>query len=89
MRAFALTAVMFAFAALADDTHISLVIGGQKVVKVAQLQRVAVGDSGIADITTIGNDQILVKGTGRGRTEVHVWRQSGAEVTFVVTVRPP
>ncbi|MBS1153661.1 MAG: outer rane secretin family protein, partial [Myxococcaceae bacterium] len=47
-----------------EGGNISLGVGTQKVITVPGIQRVAVGDSAIADVKTIGNNQLLVIGAG-------------------------
>jgi len=75
-------------AALAQEgTQLSLGVGTQKVVSVPGITRIAVGDPAIADVKTIGNNQILVIGAGEGKTTLLVWKSSGQRVSFLVSVR--
>ena len=67
-----------ALPARADDQTITLGVGTQKVIQVPGVQRVAVGDSEIADVKVLGNNnEILVIGVAEGRTTLLVWRSGG------------
>src|SRR5437763_1723303 len=66
---------------------IALGVGTQKVITVPGIQRVAIGDSAIADVKTIGNNQLLVIGQGEGKTTLLIWKQSGQRVSYLITVR--
>ena len=70
-----------------EGTQLSLGVGTQKVVSVPGITRIAVGDPAIADVKTIGNNQILVIGAGEGKTTLLVWKSSGQRVSFLVSVR--
>jgi Flp pilus assembly secretin CpaC/predicted Ser/Thr protein kinase len=69
--------------------------GDQKVLTIPGIQRVAVGDSAIADVKTLGDGQLLVVGAGVGRTTLMAWTSAvppaGAErfAWEVVVVAPP
>ncbi len=66
---------------------IALGVGTQKVITVPGIQRVAIGDSAIADVKTIGNNQLLVIGQGEGKTTLLIWKSSGQRVSYLITVR--
>jgi len=70
-----------------EGTQLSLGVGTQKVVNVPGITRIAVGDPAIADVKTIGNNQILVIGAGEGKTTLLVWKSSGQRVSYLVSVR--
>ena len=62
-------------------------MGTQKVITVPGIQRIAVGDPAIADVKTIGNNQVLIIGAGEGKTTLLIWKSSGQRVSYLVTVR--
>ena len=70
-----------------EGGNISLGVGTQKVITVPGIQRVAVGDSAIADVKTIGNNQLLVIGAGEGKTTLLIWKSSGQRISYLVSVR--
>lgn len=70
-----------------EGGNISLGVGTQKVITVPGIQRVAVGDSAIADVKTIGNNQLLVIGAGEGKTTLLIWKASGQRISYLVSVR--
>ncbi|MFT3835765.1 MAG: pilus assembly protein N-terminal domain-containing protein [Myxococcaceae bacterium] len=80
--------VLFASGAFAQEGGtIALGVGTQKVITVPGIQRVAIGDSAIADVKTIGNNQLLVIGQGEGKTTLLIWKSSGQRVSYLITVR--
>ncbi|MBL9037701.1 MAG: pilus assembly protein N-terminal domain-containing protein [Archangium sp.] len=66
---------------------ISLGVGTQKVITVPGIQRVAVGDAAVADVKTIGNNQLLIIGSAEGKTTLLLWKTSGQRVSYLVSVR--
>ncbi len=79
--------MLWSVAAVAQDTSIALGVGTQRVLTVQGISRIAVGDPSIADVKTIGNNQILVIGQGEGKTTLLVWRSNGQRQSYLVTVR--
>jgi uncharacterized protein (TIGR02246 family) len=59
--------------------------GREKVITVPGLKRIAIDDGAIADVKTIGSDQILLQGGALGETTLHVFTKTG-EKTFTVKV---
>ena len=66
---------------------ISLGVGTQKVLTVPGIQRVAIGDPAVAELRTIGNNQLLLVGQAEGKTTLLVWKTSGQRLSYLVTVR--
>jgi hypothetical protein len=66
---------------------ITLEVATQKVLRVPGIQRIAVGDASIADIKTIGNDQVLIIGAGPGRTTLLIWTSDGGRRVYEITVK--
>jgi pilus assembly protein CpaC len=81
------TVLLWAGAAAAQDTTISLGVGTQRVITVQGINRIAVGDPSVADVKTIGNNQVLVIGQGEGKTTLLVWRSNGQRMSYLVIVR--
>lgn len=61
--------------------------GQVKVLHVPGLSRVAVGDVAVADVSTIGNGQLRVRGLLEGQTTLLTWTETGDRRTWLVTVR--
>jgi pilus assembly protein CpaC len=80
-------ALWTAGAMAAEENVINLGVGAQKVLTIPGVTRVAVGSQDVAEVKAIGNNQILVTGTGEGRTTLVIWKGSGQRVTYVVIVR--
>ncbi len=83
-------AVLFFVSAVAyaqEGGNIALGVGTQKVMNIPGIQRIAVGDASIADVKTIGNNQVLIIGAGEGKTTLLIWKSSGQRVSYTVSVR--
>ena len=88
VRSVAVFAMVLALPAFAQDGgNIALGVGTQKVLTVPGIQRVAVGDADVADVKTIGNNQLLIIGSDEGKTTLLVWKTSGQRVSYLVSVR--
>lgn len=88
LRMVAVFVALSASMALAQEGgNLSLGVGTQKVLTVPGMQRVAVGDPGIADVKTIGNNQILIIGSTEGKTTLLVWKSSGQRLSYLISVR--
>ena len=87
-RYFFVVAAALASTALAQEGgNIALGVGTQKVMNIPGIQRIAVGDAAIADVKTIGNNQVLIIGAGEGKTTLLIWKTSGQRVSYMVSVR--
>lgn len=87
-RALAVAAVLaWTVAGAQEGSTISLGVGTQKVLPVPGIARIAVGDPSIADVKTIGNNQVLIIGAGEGKTTLLIWKSSGQRISYLVTVR--
>ena len=73
--------------AAAQENSIALGVGTQKVITVPGLSRIAVGDENVADVRNIGSNQVLIIGTGEGKTTLLIWKSSGQRLSYLVTVR--
>jgi pilus assembly protein CpaC len=88
MRLSVVAALMVSSVALAQEGgNIALGVGTQKVMNIPGIQRIAVGDASIADVKTIGNNQVLIIGAGEGKTTLLIWKASGQRVSYTVSVR--
>ena len=88
VRSVAVLAMMLALpAASQDGGNIALGVGTQKVLQMPGIQRVAIGDPNVADVKTIGNNQLLIIGSTEGKTTLLVWKTSGQRVSYLLSVR--
>ncbi len=67
--------------------QLTLAVGGQRVLPVKGLVRVAIGDAAIADVKPIGGAQVLVVGKAEGSTSLMVWQEGGRQRSWQLTVR--
>src|SRR5689334_18375148 len=83
-------ALLLAMPALADSDGgvINLAVGQQKVIRVANVARVAIGEPEVADVKQVGGGgELLITGVGEGRTSLLVWRSSEPRLSYSVVVR--
>jgi pilus assembly protein CpaC len=76
-------------AALAQESGntIALGVGSQKVISVANIAKIAVGDPNVADVKPVGTNQILVVGMAEGRTTLIIFRSNGQRLSYLISVR--
>ncbi|HTO96354.1 MAG TPA: pilus assembly protein N-terminal domain-containing protein [Myxococcales bacterium] len=91
MRRFLLIALLLSpgsSLAQPDAGVIALGVGEQKVLQLADVSRVAIGEPEIADVKQVGGgSELLVTGLGQGRTSLLVWRRNRPRLSYLVTVR--
>lgn len=58
---------------VASPDTVRLSPGGQEVLKVPGLTRLAIGDDSVADVRVVGAGEVLVLGRQRGRTNLSLW----------------
>src|SRR5207245_3755786 len=74
--------------AQAEGGTISLGVGQQKVIQVANVARVAIGEPDVADVKQVGGgNELLITGVGEGRTSLLVWRTNDSRLSYVIVVR--
>ena len=74
--------------AQSDGGTIHLGVGQQKTLTVPDVQRVAIGDTEVADVKQVGGgNELLLTGAGEGRTSLLVWRRSAPRLSYAVVVR--
>ncbi len=74
-------------AAAQEGSTISLGVGTQKVVTIPGITRIALGDPSIAEVKTIGNNQVLIIGQNEGKTTLLIWKSSGQRISYLIAVR--
>ncbi len=81
-------ALVWSAAATAQESGnvVSLGVGTQKVLSITGIQRIAIGDPGVADVKALGSNQLLIIGAGEGRTTLLVWKTNGQRLSYIVTV---
>ena len=91
MRSLILVALLLASTnafAQAEGGTISLGVGQQKVIQVANVARVAIGEPDVADVKQVGGgNELLITGVGEGRTSLLVWRNNDTRLSYVIVVR--
>lgn len=70
-----------------DSSSISLGVGIQKVINVPGVQRIAIGDPGVADVAPLtGGNQVLVVGKSEGKTTLLIWKNNGSRLSYLISV---
>jgi len=67
--------------------ELTLVVSQARVLQIAGISRVAIGDPAIADIKTVGTDELVITGVGTGKTTLLVWTSDGGRHDSVIEVR--
>jgi tetratricopeptide (TPR) repeat protein len=67
-------------------TTLTLAINERRTIVIKGIRRVAIGDSETADVRTLGNDRLEVRGLSPGKTTLLVWTGDGKRVAYVVSV---
>ena len=60
--------------------------GQVKILKVGNINRVAVGDAKLISTSLLNNGQLLLIAEGEGESTVHIWFNDGRETDYTVTV---
>lgn len=68
------------------EADVSLAINERKIVVIKGITRVAVGDGEVADVRTLGNDKLELRGVRAGRTTLLIWKASGQRVASLIEV---
>ncbi len=69
----------------APDT-LTVKAGETRRVEVGEMTRIALGDPSIADVRTVGKDQLELTGVSSGKTTLLVWRTSGERRSYLIEV---
>ncbi len=77
--------VTISFSLSAQGGLISLGVGQQKVIKINNMTKIALG-SDVYTAQTVGSNQILVTGKKAGRSTLIVWVTGGKRITYIVRV---
>jgi predicted Ser/Thr protein kinase len=67
---------------------ISMDEGAMHTLKVKCIERVAVGDPAIADVKTLGDDELLIVGVEAGATTLLIWDCDNQRLEWTVNVKP-
>jgi Flp pilus assembly secretin CpaC len=70
----------------AEEDTVVVKVGQTRRMDVGELKRIALGDTQIAEVRTVGSAQLDVTGVEEGKTTLLVWKQSGERVSYLVHV---
>jgi Flp pilus assembly secretin CpaC len=71
-----------------ESAKIQVGVGEQKTLLVEGVNRVAIGDDGIADVRVIGDNQIVIDGKSGGGTQIIAWTTTGQRRAYALNVTP-
>src|SRR5205085_6849437 len=84
----AIIALASAAVAQGDGSTLTLGVGQQKTLTLRNVQRVAIGDPGVADVKQVGGGgELLLTGVGEGRTSLLVWLRNDQRLSYSISVR--
>jgi pilus assembly protein CpaC len=72
-------------AAAGDKDTLTVPLGESQIIAVANLERVAVADPGVADVVVASASEVIVNGKKPGITSLHLW-EAGQRRSFLVKV---
>ncbi len=75
-----------AFQCFAEE-NIELYVGEIKILKVGEIERIAIGNSGILSTSMLNNGQLLLIAEDEGESNVHIWFKDGREKDYFVFIR--
>jgi pilus assembly protein CpaC len=65
---------------------IELYVGEIEILKVNDIQRIAVGNASVLSTSMLNNGQMLIIGEAEGDSNVHIWFNDGSEQDYMVRV---
>jgi len=70
------------------QTAIKLEVGSSTVLKLPNVERLAIGNSEVVQATVINQNEIVVFGKKAGSTTLDVWRTTGKRIAYQIRVSP-
>jgi pilus assembly protein CpaC len=86
-RGWALALVVSTVSWAQEGGEILLGVGTQRTINVAGVQRIAIGDTNVAEVKTLPGGQVLLTGRDEGKTTLLVWKASGQQLRYTIAVR--
>lgn len=80
------TLFLCSYSVFAEDL-INLYVGEVKILKVGNIDRIAVGNASLISTSMLNNGQLLLIAEGEGDTNVHIWFNNGKERDITVRVQ--
>ena len=81
----AITIFTISLLAYADD-NLTIFVGEIKIIEVGEIERVAVGNSGILSTSMLDNGQLLLLAQSVGDTSVHIWYKDLTESELKISI---
>ena len=78
--------LFFSSYCFAEEDNIGLYVGEIKILKVGNIERIAVGNSKLISTSMLNNGQLLLIAEEPGLSNVHIWFKDGKEKDFLVSV---
>lgn len=73
---------------VSGQENIKLEVGSSKVLKLANVDRLAIGNSEVVQATVINQSEIVVFGKKSGSTTLDIWRMTGKRTSYQIRVSP-
>lgn len=71
-----------------SQTSLKLEVGSSSVLKLSNIERLAIGNGEVIQATVINQSEVVVFGKKMGSTTLDVWRSSGKRVSYQIRVAP-
>ncbi len=68
-------------------SRIDLHVGEVKILKLGNIERIAVGSPDVISNSLLNNGQLILIGEGEGSSNVHIWFSNGSEKDYMVHVK--
>ena len=68
------------------ENRIELYVGEMKILKLSNIERIAVGNPTVVSNSLLNNGQLLLIAEATGATQIHVWFHDGSEKDYTVYV---
>jgi len=72
----------------ACQSSLRLEVGSSTVLKISNVDRLAIGNGEVVQATVINQNEIVVFGKKSGTTTIDIWRSMGARISYKVRVTP-
>jgi len=78
--------IMAVSVAASANQRMTMSVGEIRLMRLAPIERVAVGQSSVMSTSLLENGQLLLLGEAEGTTTVHIWFENGKETQYTVRV---
>ena len=78
--------LIFSVSAAVAQEAIELYVGEVEILKVGEINRIAVGNAKLLSTSMLNNGQLLLIAEGAGDSSIHIWFNDGSEADYIVRI---